>query len=114
MTKVINLTPHDINILKEGKTILVLPRSGTIARVIEHNTQADALNIDGVAVPMQIKDYGTPIDLPDPVDNVYYVVSLLTAQTSGRQDLLIVADSVRNEQGQIIGCTGLARLGTQL
>lgn len=109
--KVINLTPHDINIIKDGEIVLVLPRSGVVARVIERNIQTDALGIDGAVIPMLIKDYGAPVDLPDPKDNVYYVVSLLTAQTSGRQDLLIVADNVRNEQGQIIGCTGLARLG---
>jgi hypothetical protein len=55
------------------------------------------------------------VDLPEYSIGVQYIVSALTvsaAKAYGRttNDLLLVADTVRNDQGQIIGCKAFARV----
>lgn len=48
---------------------------------------------------------------PDPACRVRYIVSRVVAEAArGRADLLIPDDTVRDEQGRIIGCRALARL----
>jgi len=100
---IINLTPHPVNLMDgDGKIIrtwdkpdsdVKLPR---LVEVIEK-----LLDIDGVKVVK--KTYGRCDNLPERVDNVYYIVSGLIASAMRRSDLL-VSNTVRNERGQIIGC----------
>jgi hypothetical protein len=95
----VNLTPHDI----------VLP-TGTIkpeikaARCSEISRKIDV--IDGIEIIH--KDFGEVIDLPEPVDGTYYIVSMLVRSACpDRKDLLSPGDLIRDNSGQILGCKNL-------
>ena len=47
-------------------------------------------------------------DLPSPQPDTIYIVSRLVAEATRREDLYIVDDAVRDENGRIIGCRALA------
>lgn len=107
--KILNCTPHDINILGDnGSTITSIKPSGTIVRANQENKRVGYLNINGVAIPesaVTFNDNG----LPDECDDTLLIVSKLTADAfPWRQDLLLVNESVRDEDGKVIGCKSLA------
>lgn len=103
---IINLTPHDINLLLEDDVIVF--KSKGIARV----QQKEALDEYFDRVPIYKNKYGEVEGLPEEKDGVYYIVSFVVASAlkDKRNDLLIVTKIERNEKGQIIGCYGFARL----
>lgn len=103
---IINLTPHDINLLLEDDVIVF--KSKGIARV----QQKEALDEYFNRVPIYKNKYGEVEGLPEEKDGVYYIVSFVVASAlkDKRNDLLIVTKTERNEKGQIIGCYGFARL----
>lgn len=103
---IINLTPHDINLLLEDDVIVF--KSKGIARV----QQKEALDEYFDRVPIYKNKYGEVEGLPEEKDGVYYIVSFVVANAlkDKRNDLLIVTKTERNEKGQIIGCYGFARL----
>jgi len=103
---IINLTPHDINLLLEDDVIVF--KSKGIARV----QQKEALDEYFDRVPIYKNKYGEVEGLPEEKDGVYYIVSFVVASAlkDKRNDLLIVTKTERNEKGQIIGCYGFARL----
>ena len=104
-----NLTPHQITIVDESGTIVRAIPSAGVARAAVTSTPTGRL--DGV--PLVAQTYGRPEGLPEPKPGVYLVVSLVTAQAAeaaGRDtdDLLLVADLVRDDAGRVIGCRALA------
>lgn len=102
---IINCTPHDITILDENnKIIKVIKPSGIVARLSETITE------EGFCDDIRIisKKY-TKEELPPEEFNTYYIVSGLVALHTQRDDLLI-PNTVRNEEGQIIGCNSFARI----
>lgn len=103
---IINLTPHDVNLLLEDDVIVF--KSKGIARV----QQKEALDEYFDRVPIYKNKYGEVEGLPEEKDDVYYIVSFVVASAlkDKRNDLLIVTKTERNEKGQIIGCYGFARL----
>lgn len=107
---IINLTPHSINIVdEEGNVIKVFESSG-VARAAQNNVEIGTLE----GIPIIETTFGEPIDLPEYSHDTYYIVSALTAKAaslSGRntQDLLLTGKTVRNSDGQIIGCQALAK-----
>lgn len=109
--KIINMTPHALNIIDgNGAVALTIPSSG-VARAAQKREHIADLTVDGVSIPVSKSTYGAVEDLPAPVDGVIYVVSALTAQACpDRADVFITDDPVRDEAGRIIGCRGLARL----
>lgn len=102
--KIINLTPHDINIIGHA----VIPASGTLARVSQTRQQISTLN----GIPVNRSVFGKITGLPDAKDGTIYLVSLIVLQALGgsRPDCYIVDDSVRDDTGRIIGVNGLAQL----
>lgn len=55
--------------------------------------------------------FGKVENLPEPQEGVVYVVSALVAQAvPDREDVFIPDDTVRDEQGRIIGVRALARV----
>lgn len=104
--RIVNLTPHKINLYRGGELIWTIPSSG-VARV---NVTSQIIG-EVAGFPVRRNVYGEIVDLPDPVAETVYIVSALVAQAAkDRKDLLIVDDTVRNEDGQIIGCQGFARV----
>lgn len=103
---IINLTPHDVNLLLEDDVIVF--KSKGIARVQQKEIIDECFD----RVPIYKNKYGEVEGLPEEKDGVYYIVSFVVANAlkDKRNDLLIVTKTERNEKGQIIGCYGFARL----
>lgn len=111
MSKIINLTPHTINIINDDNDEIMSFESMGIARADSSETVVD--NINGIDIVHM--SYGEPIGLPEYTDDTFYIVSMLTisaAKSIGRttDDLLTTADLVRNDKGQIVGCKKLSRV----
>lgn len=105
MTNIVNLTPHVINVVREDGTKIEITPSGVIPRVSVTTVPAGSIN----DIPLFRNEYGNVVDLPDPVDGTLYVVSgLLKSACPQRSDLVVPARQIRDEQGRIIGCEGLA------
>ncbi len=110
MANIINLTPHEVSIIADGKVKATFPSEG-VARATQTVEVVDSLNgIDIVSMR-----FGKTEGLPTPVDGTYYIVSITTANAAraeGRTcaDLLVTSGPVRGNDGQIIGCTALARI----
>lgn len=105
--KIVNLTPHAITFMRANEENLVIEPSGKVARVSFETRQIEA--IDGIPVMQNI--YGGIVELPEPQEGTIYLVSsLVAARCSERNDVFIPNDSVRDDQGRIIGCRSLARV----
>lgn len=102
---IINLTPHAINLVRDGQVVETIHPSGTIARV--SMTTEIVGEVNGFEVRRNV--YSEVVNLPERVDGTIYIVSALVAQAAkGRDDLMITDGSVRDVDGRIIGCTGFA------
>lgn len=106
--QIINLTPHAINFLDESnRPILTVEPSGVIARAKQTRTLCGTV----AGIPVNQCAYGQVQGLPEPAKETIYVVSSITAQACPeRADVYIVDDSVRNEDGRIIGVRALAHI----
>lgn len=102
MKKMVNLTPHAINIADElGFTVKVIPPSGTVARVRADQQKVDA--IDGIAV---VKSVFEPVEgLPEPQEDIVYIVSSLVASQVTERNDVVAPDTgptcVRDADGRI-------------
>jgi hypothetical protein len=107
---IINLTPHPINIIDEEGNIIKVFESAGVARATQEDAEIGTLE----GIPIIETEFGEPIGLPEYSQGTYYIVSAITAKAaslSGRstRDLLLTGKTVRNSDGQIIGCQALAR-----
>lgn len=104
---IINLTVHDITIIKNEKTEII-PSSGVVARCETQEVLIGKVN----GVDVYKINYGNVTGLPPANKNTVYVTSALVAQAVKqiRNDVLIPNDFVRDKKGVIIGCKSLAQL----
>ena len=116
MITLVNLTPHNINIIGEtGSTII--HTSGIIARVNMIVSTIDTVaqyitkrNYEKeVGVPMFKTVYGEVTNLPEEVRDTLYIVSgMVQTAAKDRTDLVVPANLVRDDKGMVVGCTGLS------
>ena len=112
-TKIINLTPHDINIVV-GAMTLTVPRSGELARVSmnavpQRDVFVDFDRGDGF-LPIVFNKPGTIEGLPEPADNTIYLVSIVVLGATDRKDVYAPdtgPTAIRNDKGQIQAVTRL-------
>ena len=109
-----NYTPHDINIYANGECIDTLKSEG-LARCEQNETLYHCIGWAGSSIPVKKFNYGDITGLPENINNDdYFIVSSIVAQAAVKTNhplkdrLYIVADTVRNEKNQIIGCQSLA------
>ena len=110
---IVNLTPHALNLMPEGPDgpVVTIPPSGLVARCAVDRVQVDTVTVDGISVPVNETWFRGVSDLPEPQPGTIFVVSTLVAQAvPDYQDVFIVDDVVRDEQGRIIGCRALAHV----
>ena len=109
--KIVNLTPHALNFLDaENHVALNVPSSG-VARAAQRRENIGWVELDGMTLPVTRSVFGAVEGLPAPEAGTIYVVSAITAQAvPKREDVFIVDDSVRDENGRIIGVRGLAHV----
>ena len=103
--KIINLTPHDLNIVANDGSTVTINRSGNIARVAQTELVSATINeFDVTSI-----EYGAVENLPAEKDGVYYVVSRMVASAvPGRSDLLVPGPLVRDDEGRVIGARGFS------
>ena len=108
--KVVNCTPHDVNLITE-KGNITFPRSGIIPRLTEQQVKINSINSNGIEIDIMKKSFLEPEGLPEPQENTIFIVSALVAGAAkDRDDLVIPNDTIRDDQGRIIGCKNLARI----
>lgn len=110
MKKLINCTPHDINIMDgDNNIILTIPTSGTLIRVSQTTTNAGSIIADGIEIPITDNTFGDVIGLPPQQADTILIVSAMVANAcKTRTDLALVNESVRDDKGRIIGCRSLS------
>lgn len=110
--KIINLTPHEIIIITKEGVEMHIPPSGIIARCTTTREVEEIINVDGVEIPINRTVFGTVENLPDPQPDTLYIVSTIVANAvkGKRNDIIIPDDTIRDEQGRIIGARAFARL----
>lgn len=104
----VNLTPHAITFVDaDGTPILVVAPSGQLARVSVRTERVGEF----AGIPVTASAYGEVEGLPAPASDTAYIVSSLVAQRCrDRNDVFIPNESVRDEQGRIVGCRSLGRV----
>ena len=108
--KVVNCTPHDINLVTKSGNI-TFPRSGIIPRLKEVQQKINSVNSNGIEIDIMEKSFLEPEGLPEQKEGTIYIVSALVAgAVKDRDDIFIPNDTVRDDQGRIIGCRNLARI----
>ena len=110
MNKIINLTPHSINVIGDDNSVAItIEALGNVARCSQTIDIVDTITYNNVTIPISSSSYGEVVDLPAPQVGVYYIVSrLVMSACPNRQDLLVPNDLVRDEAGRVIGCRSLA------
>lgn len=109
MTEICNLTPHAVNLVGDDGNVIRTYEPIGLARAEQRSVVCGTL--DGIELVKTV--FGKVEGLPDYQEGVFYIVSAITinaAKAEGRTtaDLLVVSDTVRNDQGQIIGCKRFA------
>ena len=61
MKKIINLTPHDVNIVKNNGDVITFSPSGTVARCSQKTVVVGNIN----NIPLTHTSFGDVVDLPD-------------------------------------------------
>ena len=104
----VNMTPHAINLLTtEGEEIANFPSEGKI-RLNEEWSPIGTFNIEGHSVSIGHCVFSSG-EIPEPVEGTTFIVSALVANAyPERTDFVMVANTVRDDNGRIIGCTAFA------
>lgn len=104
--KIINLTPHPVNLINLDGTITTFPVSGEVARINVNLQKYRDIFVNEKKVILYKKEFGMPSYVPpNEMPDVYYIVSSIYQNAlSYRTDLLIPDEIVRDEDGNIIGC----------
>ena len=102
----VNMTPHDLNIVQIDGSILTVAPSGWVPRC------SSSEEIDGTIGLINItkQTLGDVTGLPESLPGTFYIVSRLVASAANRPDLLVPGPLVRDDKGRVIGCKGLSRL----
>ena len=107
--KIVNLTPHPLNFYKNGQGILTIESSGFVRATVT-STQTGVVN----GFPISNLTFGQVEGMPEPKKDTIYIVSKITADAlkeQGRMDDIFITDkAVRDQDGKIIGCEGLAQV----
>jgi hypothetical protein len=108
-TTLVNTTPHAINVMLQGE-IIEIPAAKQPLRLKEEVTFT---GIAG-AIPLFRKQFFLEDELPPEDDDgeILYIVPAIIAQffRKTRRDLVVPHDFVRDTNGNILGCQGLAFL----
>jgi len=104
-----NTTPHEVALLTTdtNEVIETFPPSDISIRLDQNEEVIDHINDTEV---LRIT-FNANESLPPMEDGHYYIVSAIVANAHPeRTDFLMVAHTVRDENGRIIGCTAWARV----
>lgn len=106
--KLVNLTPHAVTIVNNGKTTRY-PIDGPPARITINRPLLSSIN----GIPLKGSVLGEVIDLPEPRAGVMYIVSSMVAHhpsVANRQDLIFPGETFKFEgrvSGARVFCAGI-------
>lgn len=105
---IVNKTPHAVNIVDQNGQVVRTYEKGDSQIRLAVNTVQDTPLADGT--PTSRTNFGEPEGLSDFQEGTFYIVSqLVKSALPDRTDLLVPAEVVRDEKGNIIGCKSLGR-----
>lgn len=101
----VNLTPHEISYYNNGEKIFSVPAADVKPlRLSEENTVKQV--VEGMEIVS--KTYSSPAEeMPDKLDNVYYIVSQMVLNAADRSDFIApdTGSGAVREEGRILGTT---------
>ena len=101
---IVNLTPHPINMVRDGKIIATFAPEG----VVRVSTASKVVG-DVMGFPLCSTTFGEVVGLPEPCEGTTYVVSrLVKSAVPNRADCVVPDALVRDTHGSIIGCAGFS------
>lgn len=104
VTQIKNYTPHPISICNNAGDIIRVIQPEGLVRLKAVTVPAG--EIDGILITRT--EFGQPEGLPDFKEGTFYIVSqLVKSALPSRSDLLVPAEVVRDEKGNIVGCRSL-------
>ena len=103
----VNMTPHDLNIVQIDGRILTVAPSGFVPRCASSEVVDGTI---GNLIQVTRQTLGEVEGLPDPIPGTYFIVSRLVASATDRDDLLVPGSLIRDDQGKVVGCKGLSRI----
>jgi hypothetical protein len=106
--EIINKTPHEVVLLDPlGNVILTFPKADSLIRLSSTTVRDEPLTVL-LNCPISRTVFGNPIGLPEQQVGIFYIVSqLVKSALPDRADLLVPAEMVRDENGNIKGCRSL-------
>lgn len=100
----INLTNKDITIYGSNHTSITIEKSGNIARCEQTDEPVNEICLGGCIFPISKRKYISTQNLPEPKQNVFFIVSYIVAlQNIERNDLVVAADPIKNTEGKVVG-----------
>lgn len=110
---IVNKTPHKITLLDEDDNIIRnLPPADEPARLKTKEHIVDRVFEDSnKGVPIKKTDIIGVKNLPKSNENKFYLVSRTLASKLNRDDLLAPNELIRDNEGNVIGCKSLAKIG---
>jgi len=104
--RIVNTTPHGVNINHGGNTVVVIPPSGVLVRVAVSTLEMPP--IGGFRFTKTVT--GVVQGLPIMTDGVYLIVSRMALSSADplRTDLLCVGEILRDAAGVVVGAIGFS------
>lgn len=107
----LNLTGHTVVVASDTGEVRI-PPTGPAARVSETVGPTTAVVTERGPVPVVSVTQGVVTGLPSERDDVLVIVSRAVATCSAdRRDLLVPHGHQRDDEGRVVGCRSLARVG---
>lgn len=109
VTRLVNLTPHDVKLFRGDEVVHVWPRPqlDQWVRRSEQRSEQGVLSVDGVEVPLTQVTQGSLIWVPDDEPGTGFIVSRISAAAARRSDFFFPHGEVRDERNVVQGCRGL-------
>jgi len=105
-----NTTPHAINVLNdENELIMEIPPSGMTIRLDQTEELVTTIPVGDTELDILNIKFKANEELPLPLPRHFFIVSQVVANAHPeRADFLMVARTVRDDKGRIIGCRAWA------
>lgn len=114
--KIVNLTPHEINIELVDGSLLSVPPEAVPARCSQYDEVVEYLHTNednaGKDIRVTVQSFGQ-LDYIPPLDyETAYIVSRLVAEAQETQyhrtDIYIPGPPIRDSAGRVVACKGLS------
>ena len=107
MKKIVNCTPHAINLLFNDDSGTIIPPSGVTPTVEMIRTKTESIN----EIDVHMVTSGPVSGMPDAAEDTIYIVSQLVANAAPqRRDLVFPLDLIRDDKGRVVGCRGFGQV----